>query len=67
MTTYTKTQLQDENQIDAGYEASRFALNVGLGMAALIGTWGMACLIGGLVINGVGGMLTGYLAAISGF
>lgn len=67
MTTYTTTQVQGENQIDAGYEASKFALNVGMGMAALMGIWGMACLIGGLVSNGVGGMLAGYLTAISGF
>jgi len=67
MTIYTATHVRNEDQIDVGYEASKFALNVGIGMAALIGIWGMACLIGGLVTNGVGGMLAGYVSAVTGF
>ena len=60
--TITRT----ETKTDVGYEASRFALSVGMGMAALIGLWGVACLIGGLATNGVGGMLRGYLSALTG-
>ena len=56
-----------EAKAEVGYEASRFALSVGMGMAALIGLWGAACLIGGLATNGIGGMLKGYLTAITGF
>ena len=52
---------------DAVYEASRFGLSVGMGMAALVGLWGAACLIGGLATNGIGGLLRGYLTAITGF
>lgn len=56
-----------ETKTDVGYEAAKFATSAGMGMAALIGLWGAACLIGGLVTNGVGGMLRGYLTAITGF
>ena len=55
-----------DTKTDAGYEAAKFATSVGMGMAALIGLWGLACLIGGLATNGVGGMLRGYLTAITG-
>ncbi len=60
--TITRT----ESQTEIGTEVSRFGLNVGMGMAALIGLWGAACLIGGLANNGVGGMLKGLLTAITG-
>jgi hypothetical protein len=55
-----------ETGIDVGYETSKFALNAGMGMAALIGLWGMACLIGGLASNGFGGLLRGFITAITG-
>jgi len=60
------TIVRRETKVDAGYEASRFALNVGMGIAALIGVWGAACLIGGLATNGLGGLLRGFLTAITG-
>ena len=62
--TMTRTEA---TTTDAAYEASKFGLSVGMGMAALIGLWGAACLIGGLATNGIGGMLRGYLTAITGF
>ena len=58
--TITRTEAKTE----IGTEVSRFGLNVGMGMAALIGLWGAACLIGGLVSNGAGGLLQGYLTAL---
>ena len=61
------TVARTETTSKVGYEVSRFGLNVGMGMAALIGLWGLACLIGGLATYGVSGMLRGYLAAITGF
>ncbi len=51
---------------EVNYEISRFALNVGIVMAALIGIWGAACLISGLTANGVGGTVTAYLGAVLG-
>lgn len=60
------TRTQTETRIDMGYETSRFALNTGMGMAALIGLWGLACLIGGLATSGAGGMLRGFITAVTG-
>jgi hypothetical protein len=60
------TRTQTESRIDAGYETSRFALNAGMGMAALIGLWGVACLIGGLATSGAGGLLRGFITAVTG-
>ena len=65
MAANTNTRI--ETKTDVGYETSRFGLGVGMAMAALIGLWGVACLIGGLASNGVGGMLKGYLTALTGF
>ena len=61
------TNTRTETKIDVGYETSRFGLSVGIGLTALIGLWGVACLMGGLATNGVGGMLKGYLTALTGF
>ncbi len=61
-----KTKTRTETKTDVGYEASRFALNAGMGMAALIGLWGLACLIGGLATNGFGGLLRGFWIAVTG-
>ena len=36
-------------------------------LAALIGIWGVACLIGGMVNSGgVGELLSGYFSAVTG-
>ena len=64
MTVNTITRT--EAKADVGHEASMFGLNVVLAMAAMIGLWGASCLIGGLAGNGLGGMLRGYLTAITG-
>ena len=60
------TIVKNETNVDAGYEVSRFALQVGMGMAALVGIWGAACLIGGLANAGLGGLVKGLVSAIVG-
>ncbi len=60
------TRTQTKTTINTGHEAARFALNTGMGMAALIGLWGMACLIGGLATSGFGGLLRGFITAVTG-
>ena len=60
------TRIRTETNIDARYEASRFALHTGMAMAAVIGIWGIACLIGGLATNGFGGLLRGFITAVTG-
>ena len=61
--TITRTEVK----ADVEYEASKFGMSLIVAMATLIGLWGVACLAGGLATNGVGGMLRGYLNAITGF
>ena len=60
--TITKT----EAKTDISNEASKFGVSVVFGMSALIGIWGAACMISGLASNGVGGMLRGYITAVTG-
>jgi hypothetical protein len=62
----SKVKTRIKKKVDAGYELSTFALNVGMGMAALIGVWGLACLIEGFVTNGAGGLLRGFWIALTG-
>jgi len=50
---------------------SRDASEVGMGviivLAALIGIWGIACLVGGIANSGgVGELMSGYLSAVTG-
>jgi len=60
------TKIHSRAKTDTGHEVSRFALNAGMGMAALIGLWGVACLIGGLATSGFGGLLRGFITAVTG-
>jgi len=60
------TNINSEDRIDVTQETYRFALNAGMGMAALIGVWGLSCLFGGLAANGFGGLLRGFWTAVTG-
>ena len=62
----TNTITGTEVKVDLGYEVSRFALKCSLGMSALVGIWGVTCLVGGLSILGVNGLLRGFLTAMTG-
>jgi len=64
MTTNTNTTTT--TQIDAGYEASKFALGAGMTMAALVGIWGFACLATAMVSMGPLNVVQGYLTAVIG-
>ncbi len=63
MNTNTTTMT---TQVDAAYETSKFALGVGLSMAALVGLWGAASLISALASNGPAGLVKSYLTAVIG-
>jgi len=52
MTANTETRLRTTSGVDAGREVSRFALHAGMVMAALIGVWGVACLVSGFMCHG---------------
>lgn len=48
-------------------DASEVGMGVIMVLAALIGIWGIACLVGGIANSGgVGELLSGYLTAVSG-
>ncbi len=64
MTTNTNTT--SKNHVDAGYETSKFALGVGISMAALVGLWGAVSLISALASNGPAGLVKSYLTAVIG-
>jgi hypothetical protein len=63
MKTNTNTT---RTQVDAGYETSKFALGVGITMAALIGLWGTVSLISALTSNGPIGLIKAYVSAVVG-
>lgn len=60
------TTAKTETRTDVGYEVSRFTLGIGIALAALVGMWGFACMIGGLATCGMGELLRGFLTAITG-
>ena len=64
MTAQTTTRI--ETNVDVGQETGQYAVKaIGL-LSALIGAWGTACLIGGLVNSGATGLLQGYISALTG-
>ncbi len=62
MNTATKYNTQVNTEI----EESTTSLKIGMGLAAIVGLWGVACLIGGLFAAGLVGTVTGFIAAITG-
>jgi hypothetical protein len=62
----TNAQVTQETQVNAGYETSKFALGTGITMAALVGIWACACMISALVNGGIGGVVKGFITAVTG-
>ena len=60
------TQSRNQKQADVGYETSKFALGTGIVMAALIGIWGVVCLVSALAGDGPVNVVKGYLSALLG-
>ncbi len=46
--------------------ASQVGIGVIMTLAALIGIWGLACLVGGVTDNGVMELARGWLTAVTG-
>jgi len=65
-TMTTNTNTTTTTNVDAGYEASKFALGTGMTMAALVGIWGFACLASAMVSLGPLNVVKGYLTAVIG-
>ncbi len=57
---------KEKIQVDLSDEVMSFTLKAGIALCCLIGTWGVACIAGGLVSSGPLAMLRGYLTAITG-
>ncbi len=66
MTTKTNTQTTIRTKVEAGYETSKFALGAGMVMAALLGVWGVACLVSALVSVGPMNVVKGFFTALIG-
>ena len=52
--------------VDATEEVMGFSLKIGVVLSALVGIWGLTCLIAGLLNAGPLDMLRGYFTAITG-
>ncbi len=59
----TNTAITHKTHVDLGYETSKFAMGTGMVMAALVGIWACACMIGALA---GGGVVKGFITAITG-
>ena len=62
----TNTNTASRTQADAAYETSKFALGVGLSMAALVGLWSVASLVSALAGYGPVGLVKSLFTAITG-
>ena len=62
----TSVRTNKETEINASYETSKFAMTVGMTMAAIVGIWGCACMISGVLDGGLGGLVKGLIGAITG-
>jgi len=58
---------KNETKTDVAQETSKCTIRVVMTMAALIGLWATACLIGGLASGGFGNLIKGYISTIIGF
>ncbi len=62
----TKDKEIVRDELDIRDDTSKTALIIGIIMAAIVGIWGMACIIGGITSSGIGGLIKGYIIAIIG-
>ncbi len=47
-------------------QASKAGIVMATTMAGLVGAWGVACMVGAMMTQGIGGIVTGYISAITG-
>jgi hypothetical protein len=48
------------------FQASKIGLAMVISFAGLVGAWGLACMAGALGSQGIGGVVRGFLSAITG-
>ena len=61
-----QTTARTEAKVDFAQETGQYAVKAIGVLSAMIGAWGMACLIGGLATSGATGLLQGYISALTG-
>jgi len=62
----TNTDNANNTEVNAAYETSKFALGVGITMAALVGIWGVASLVSALSSDGPLNLVKSYFTAVTG-
>ena len=60
------TQTTTRKNANVGTETSDFALGVGMALAAMIGIWGMVCLVSAFMTVGPLDLVKGYFTALFG-
>ncbi len=65
-----KTIAQHNTQTTASHDDVHQAGKAGLAamtlLGGLVGAWGITCLVAAFVTNGAGGVLTGFITAVTG-
>jgi hypothetical protein len=56
----------EKTAVNVSDEIMGFSLKVGAVIGGLIGVWALACLLAGLAGAGPGGLIRGYMTAITG-
>ncbi len=64
MKTINKTVIGTKT--DVGHDVSTVVFSIVAVSAVLVGLWAVACLIGGVLEHGVGGLIQGYITAVTG-
>jgi len=60
------TITNENTTVNVTEEVMGFSLKVGAVLSALVGIWGLTCLLAGLINAGPLGMLKGYITAVTG-
>lgn len=66
-TMKTPIMTKETIHVDVSEEVMSFSLKVGAVLSALIGIWGLTCLLAGIISAGPIEMIKGYLTAITGY
>ena len=65
-TMKTIRQTSRLTKIELDREVSQFIFTIISASAVLIGIWGAACLVSGMIANGIVPMIQGYISALTG-
>jgi hypothetical protein len=66
MKTIEQKQLNTTQATDDTMQAAKAGIIVTIMAAGAMGLWGITCLISALATNGIGGIVTGFMTAITG-